>query len=116
MIGLREIEAADFTSPAENYPFFRISRMEVAKLPLQTAPTAQIGELENSAEWERVPGIIRRFQLKRTKIYELINLQLIKSANVHRRGNIRGIRLVSVASVRSYLEGLANEQGTLKHS
>ena len=71
----------------------------------QTPPT-----INQSPEWERIPDITRRFGIKRSKLYELLQLRLIASVSLCRRGNIRGIRLVSTDSVRSYLAALARKE------
>ena len=63
-----------------------------------------------SPEWERIPDITRRFGIKRSKLYELLQLRLIKSVSLCRRGNIRGIRLVSTDSVREYLASLSRKE------
>lgn len=77
--------------------------------PLSEAP--QNPQTTNlSPEWERIPDITRRFGLKRSKLYELIQFRLIKSVSLCRRGNIRGIRLVSTDSVRTYLESLSGKE------
>ena len=51
----------------------------------------------------QVPG---RFNISRSLAYELISEGKIKSFVLRRPGNIRGARLVSVESIRAYIEGL----------
>jgi hypothetical protein len=77
--------------------------------PLAEAPR-NLQTNNPSPEWERIPDITRRFGIKRSKLYELLQLRLIKSISLCRRGNIRGIRLVSTDSVRSYLAALAGKE------
>jgi hypothetical protein len=63
-------------------------------------------------EWIRVPQVVARFNWSRSKTYELISDGQIKSISLRRRNGVRGIRLVSVDSIRSFLESLANEQAS----
>ena len=59
-------------------------------------------------EYEPAEIVGNRFGWKRSTTWELIRLGKIKSISLKTRaGNIRGRRLVNVASVRGYLESLA---------
>jgi hypothetical protein len=48
-------------------------------------------------------GVRERFGIKRSLLNELINLGLIKSVSLRRRGQSRGKRLFSVDSIRAFL-------------
>lgn len=55
-------------------------------------------------EFIRPSQIQARFGLSRSLAYELISLGTIKSKVLRRPGNIRGMRLVSVESIRKFIE------------
>ena len=56
-------------------------------------------------EWLRVDQAIHVYGLSRSMLYELMAAGTIKSAVLKKRGNIRGIRLLSSGSLDAYLEG-----------
>jgi hypothetical protein len=58
----------------------------------------------------RPDQIPRRFPFSKALTYQLLNSGDIKSILIHKPGSIRGIRLVSVASIESFLAKLAKEQ------
>lgn len=58
---------------------------------------------------------VAHFKLSKAKLYELMNLGLIKHSSLRRRGQVKGTRLISYDSLQSYLEsnstgGVASEQ------
>jgi hypothetical protein len=55
-------------------------------------------------EWLRVSEAVRRFALGRSTIFELIHSGEIKSALIRKRGNVRGIRIISTDSLRAFVE------------
>jgi hypothetical protein len=55
------------------------------------------------AEFCDSPGAFQRFGLRRSLLYELNNLGLIKGVSLRRRGAVRGKRLWSCDSIRRYL-------------
>jgi hypothetical protein len=57
----------------------------------------------NDAEFCDSPGAFVRFGLRRSLLYELYALGLIKGVSLRRRGAARGKRLWSIDSIRSYL-------------
>jgi len=57
----------------------------------------------SDAEFCDSPGAFARFGLRRSLLYELHSLGLIKGVSLRRRGTARGKRLWSVDSIRSYL-------------
>ena len=60
-------------------------------------------------EWLRIPEATRCFGIGRSSIYELIAEGKIKSASIRKRGNVRGIRLVSADSLSHYIESQAEQ-------
>jgi len=57
----------------------------------------------SDAEFCDSPGAFRRFGLRRSLLYDLHALGLIKGVSLRRRGTTRGKRLWSIDSIRSYL-------------
>jgi len=55
-------------------------------------------------EYIRVEEVKARFGFSRSFAYDLMSAGLIKSKVLRRPGNIRGARLLSVESIRSYIE------------
>ena len=55
------------------------------------------------AEFCDSPGAFLRFGLRRSLLYELHKLGLIKGVSLRRRGTARGKRLWSIDSIRAYL-------------
>lgn len=64
----------------------------------------QLNSFGQDPEWSRVPEAVRRFGLGRSTIYELIRNREIKTALIRKRGNTRGIRLISTDSLRAFVE------------
>jgi hypothetical protein len=56
----------------------------------------------------------RRYPFSRSLLYELLAAGKIESILMRKPGGVRGIRLVSVASIEAYLARLAREQRTEK--
>jgi len=52
----------------------------------------------------------RRYPFSRSLLYELLAAGKIKSISLRKPGGVRGIRLVSVASIEAFLANLAAEQ------
>jgi hypothetical protein len=57
----------------------------------------------NDAEFCDSPGAFVRFGLRRSLLYDLHAQGLIKGVSLRRRGALRGKRLWSIDSIRSYL-------------
>ena len=76
----------------------KIGRQETDKT---TAPVA--ASLANDAEFCDSPDAFQRFALRRSLLYELHHLGLIKGVSLRRRGTARGKRLWSIDSIRDYL-------------
>ncbi len=68
---------------------------------LTTAPVS--ASPENDAEFCDCKGAFSRFGLRRSLLYELHSLGLIKGVSLRRRGAVRGKRLWSVDSIRAFL-------------
>ena len=58
----------------------------------------------------RPDQVPRRFPFSKALTYQLLNSGAIKSVLVHKPGSVRGVRLVSVASIENFLAKLAKEQ------
>ena len=54
-------------------------------------------------EFIRVKGVEKMFGIKAGTVYQLIRNGMIDSKLLRNRGTIRGIRLISVDSVRDYI-------------
>ncbi|WP_425503864.1 helix-turn-helix domain-containing protein [Cerasicoccus frondis] len=65
-------------------------------------------------EFLRIPDAVRYSGLSRSTLYQLLSTGEIKSFALRKRGNARGIRLVSVDSLNAYLRqefNLQQEEG-----
>jgi hypothetical protein len=62
-------------------------------------------ELMQEIEYGRFDELERRFGIRRSTAYELINAGKIKSVAVRKKGARSGIRLIDFASVREFLRG-----------
>lgn len=60
-----------------------------------------------SPEWIRVRDAVSYSRLSKPKLYQLLNCGLIKSVSLRERGQIKGTRLISFDSLRSFLESRA---------
>jgi hypothetical protein len=58
-------------------------------------------------EWGRFDELERRFGIRRSTAYELINAGKIKSVAVRKKGTRSGIRLIDFGSVRTFLQSCA---------
>jgi len=76
----------------------KIGRQETDKT---TAPVT--ASPASDAEFCDSPGAFARFGLRRSLLYELHHLGLIKGVSLRRRGTARGKRLWSIDSIRDYL-------------
>ena len=61
-------------------------------------------------EWIRVKSAVRMFGIGQSRLYELIQAGTVKSVCLRERGKARGIRLISVDSMRSLMERAAAGQ------
>lgn len=71
----------------------------------QTTPAAPASA--PSPEWLRVREACEYSRLSKPKLYQLLNRSLIKSVSLRERGQIKGTRLISFDSLRSFLESRA---------
>jgi hypothetical protein len=60
-------------------------------------------------EFIDVPTMKPLFAIGRTRTFELIRNGDIRSVNLRKKGNVKGRRLIEVASVRRYLNSLMEE-------
>ena len=63
-------------------------------------------------KWLRVPKAVKYSGLSRSLLYEKITAHEIDSICIRKRGAIRGVRLVSVASIDAFLESHADRDRT----
>ena len=78
---------------------------------MATPTHTQLARAANAAlkpEWMRLPTAVVYSGIGRSSLYALIGENHIRSAVVKKRGNIMGIRLVSVSSLDDYLNKLAD--------
>jgi hypothetical protein len=66
----------------------------------------------NDAEFCDSVGAFARFGLRRSLLYELHHLGLIKGVSLRRRGAARGKRLWCIDSIRAYLASQMENGGT----
>ena len=69
--------------------------------PFTTQPVAASWGVD--PEFVDLPGLEKKFGVKRSLAYVLISEGLIRSVVLRRRGTIKGKRLVDCASVRAFL-------------
>jgi hypothetical protein len=55
-------------------------------------------------EYLRPAQVSMRFPISRARVYELVAQGKIKSHVLRKVGNVRGARLISVESLRAYIE------------
>ena len=87
------------------------STQSVVASPLISAGAASrsVSPISLKPEWLRIPEAIRLFGIGRSTLYELLSGGQIKSASIRKRGNTRGIRLISVDSLMQYIEEQAEQ-------
>ncbi len=69
-----------------------------------------VSAAQQEPEWLRISDAVHRFRIGRSTLYSLIAEGLIKTALIRRRGNTTGIRLVSLDSLRAYVESFATPE------
>jgi len=83
----------------------KISSTPSAALASQLAPGNQRHD-----EWIRVRQVVAQFNISRTTVYSLLQQGVLRSVCLRKRGNIRGIRLISRLALNEHLENLAGDQ------
>ncbi|MEN3939706.1 helix-turn-helix domain-containing protein [Prosthecobacter sp. SYSU 5D2] len=73
-----------------------------------TAAAADSRQPPPQAEWMRVKEACAFSCLSKPKLYELMNQGHIKSVALRERGQSKGTRLVSIGSLRAFLESRAS--------
>jgi len=79
-----------------------------------TAPVQASPANGADAEFCDSLGAFLRFGLRRSLLYELHHLGLIKGVSLRRRGTARGKRLWSIESIRAYLAAQMDNGGEAK--
>ena len=73
------------------------------EVPSQPVKGAEVAALK--PEFLRIPTAVIYSGLSRSTLYELMATDRLKSTVVRKRGNTRGIRLISVDSLDAILRG-----------
>jgi hypothetical protein len=61
------------------------------------------------AEWVKINDASRLFGLSRPRIFKLIALGQLDSVHLRDTGKLKGVRLISVASIRAYIESFRED-------
>ena len=80
------------------------------QIPLTTSvlPPLQAAAItSNPIEWLRVKDIVAIYHIGRTTVFSLIRSGVIRSVSLKKKGNIRGIRLISKTDFDQYLASLS---------
>jgi hypothetical protein len=80
------------------------------KNELESLPQAETRSALCDLTYLRPAQVPRRYPFSRSILYELLGAGKIKSISVRKPGSVRGIRLVSVASIEAFLAKLVAEQ------
>ena len=81
-----------------------------ATASLTTAPAVAGCSARAMPEFGRWQDVQRLFGIKRGTLYNLIAEGKVKSAVLRRKGNVHGCRIIHLASVSAYLNGLLETQ------
>ena len=85
----------------------RVRRCERMDTEIGKIGRPKRGRLQDPvAEYVDFVGLEQRFNIRRTLAYDLIHAGKIKSVVIKKPGRTRGRRLISLASLRSYLTSL----------
>lgn len=91
-------------SEEDKNPSFTVTPFLVAAAKAaSTLPTVE-------SEFGRMGDLRRLFGITRSTAYVLVKKGLIKTVCLRHKGQARGVRLVSVPSVRAYLNSLLEQQ------
>lgn len=82
-------------------------------MPLTAEPVAAGNTNQTLPEYGRVIDVQRLFGIKRGICYRWIAEDKIKSVCIREPGNIQGVRLIHLASVRDYIN--SQFQQAIKH-
>jgi hypothetical protein len=72
-------------------------------MPLTTEPVAPGNTSQTLPEFGRVNDVQRIFGVRRGILYRWIGEGKVKSVCIREPGNIQGVRLIHLASVRDYI-------------
>ena len=80
--------------------------MSKTSVTTQTATALASGKSSNELpkEWLRVSEAVQFSRISKPKLYDLMNRSLIKSCSLKERGMVRGTRLISFDSLKSFLD------------
>lgn len=76
--------------------------------PQSDSATPNDTKLQIEPEWLKIPEAVRFSRICRSKIYTLIRSGKIRSVSLREEGETKGTRLVSVHSLRRFLESRAS--------
>lgn len=76
---------------------------QLTATPLKEATAKALDRPTRDSEFCRPGDCLRLFGLKRGYVYELEKNKLIRTCAIRRPGQVRGIKLIHVASVREFL-------------
>jgi hypothetical protein len=62
-----------------------------------------------SPKWFRIPAACAYSGMSRAKLYQLMTEGQLKSICVRKKGNIRGLRLISAEGLDAFLESFVTE-------
>lgn len=71
--------------------------------------TTKANEQDSKKGWAKVSEVVPKY-FGKTKLYELIKSNKIKSCSLRERGMIRGTRLICLDSLEAYFNDLAEQQ------
>lgn len=75
----------------------------MSTITLTAEPVKEAGIKETLPEFGRVNDVQRLFGVKRGILYRWIGEGKVKSVCIREPGNIQGVRLIHLASVRAYI-------------
>jgi hypothetical protein len=81
-------------------------------MPLTIEPVAAGNTSQTLPEFGRVQDVQRLFGIKRGILYRWISEGKVKSVLIREPGNIQGVRLIHLASVRDYINSQMQQPAT----
>lgn len=80
----------------------------MGKSMITTSPIETGNTVQSLPEFGRVKDVQKLFGVKRGILYRWINEGKVKSVCISEEGNIQGVRLIHLASVRDYIQSQMN--------
>jgi hypothetical protein len=59
--------------------------------------------------WLRVAAVTKYYSIPRSRVYELLNEGVLRTAVLKKKGNVRGIRLIEATHLENLLSDLADD-------